>query len=428
MVRSSLVVRRILAWLVMGVVTSCGVADGLAWGDEGFPPHPEKRKPDDIKPLPLVPIPDDPPPHEGAMIDIPYTIQPPDILLVEVLEANPGRPISGERLVRPDGTITLGFYGDLHVRGLTPAQAKEKLILHLRSFLPDDSLGLFRFPRFLNITPVMPKLPPAPAPDPKPATSSTSVRRPAVRSSTRRNPRRPIVQPLPAPATPDADVLPPGAAQRAPDAPEEPLIDASQVQIVAVKDSDRVFVDVMAYNSTNYYVTGDVAAPGRMPTTGNETVLDGLNHGGGLLPTADPKNIALVRPARAGKPARVYRVDYDAIVNKGDSRTNYQLFHGDRVVVGRLAIVERTTENDRLSAQLQTILSSIRQADAVAGRVARGAELTTAQREAFLKEWIDFWVKNQNRDERAPLDQKALREILTRSLIPHVQEPPKPKD
>ena len=53
------------------------------------------------------------------MIDIPYVIEPPDIIVVEVLEALPGRPITGERLVRPDGTISLGFYGDVHVRGLT---------------------------------------------------------------------------------------------------------------------------------------------------------------------------------------------------------------------------------------------------------------------------------------------------------------------
>src|SRR4051794_1032314 len=70
----------------------------------------------DLKPKPLPPIPDDPPPHEGAMADFPeYVIEPPDLLLVEVLEALPGRPITGERLVRPDGTITLGFYGDVHV-------------------------------------------------------------------------------------------------------------------------------------------------------------------------------------------------------------------------------------------------------------------------------------------------------------------------
>src|SRR3954454_628916 len=60
-----------------------------------LPPH---QLPDDIPttPLPLTDIPDDPPPHEGAMITIPYILEPPDIIDVEVIEALPGRPISGE--------------------------------------------------------------------------------------------------------------------------------------------------------------------------------------------------------------------------------------------------------------------------------------------------------------------------------------------
>ena len=63
----------------------------------------------DLKPHPLPSIPDDPPPHEGAMISLPYVVEPPDLVLVEVLEALPGRPISGERLVRPDGKIDSAF-------------------------------------------------------------------------------------------------------------------------------------------------------------------------------------------------------------------------------------------------------------------------------------------------------------------------------
>src|SRR5262245_48266764 len=78
----------------------------------------------DLAPHPLPPIPDDPPPHEGAMISLPYVVDPADMMIVEVLEALPGRPISGERLVRPDGTISLGFYGDVHVKGLTLDQVK----------------------------------------------------------------------------------------------------------------------------------------------------------------------------------------------------------------------------------------------------------------------------------------------------------------
>ena len=43
-------------------------------------------------------------PREFTKVSMPeYVVEPPDLLLVEVLEALPGRPIQGERLVRPDG-------------------------------------------------------------------------------------------------------------------------------------------------------------------------------------------------------------------------------------------------------------------------------------------------------------------------------------
>ena len=69
-------------------------------------------------------------------------VEPPDLVIVEVLEALPGRPISGERLIRPDGTISLGFYGDVHVAGLTLPEVKEKIVLHMRRYLSDPILGL----------------------------------------------------------------------------------------------------------------------------------------------------------------------------------------------------------------------------------------------------------------------------------------------
>ena len=97
---------------------------------------------DSIKPLNTKAIPVNQPPHDGALIDFPNTINPPDILLVEVLEALPGRPIQGERLVQPDGTISLGFYGRLYVSGLTLDQIKIKLLIHLRQYLSDKALGL----------------------------------------------------------------------------------------------------------------------------------------------------------------------------------------------------------------------------------------------------------------------------------------------
>jgi Polysaccharide biosynthesis/export protein len=72
----------------------------------------------------------------------PPTIKPGQVLAVEVLEALPGRPITGERVVRPDGTISLGFYGDLRVAGLNRNQVKVKLLEHLRKYINDDMLGL----------------------------------------------------------------------------------------------------------------------------------------------------------------------------------------------------------------------------------------------------------------------------------------------
>ena len=56
-------------------------------------------------------------------------------------KALPGRPISGERLVRPDGKIDIGFYGEVYVRGLTLEQVKVAIIKHLRKFLDDEAVG-----------------------------------------------------------------------------------------------------------------------------------------------------------------------------------------------------------------------------------------------------------------------------------------------
>ena len=73
-----------------------------------------------------------------------YVVEPPDVLVVQLLEGLPGRPINGERLVRPDGTISLGFYGDLYVTGLTLPEIKKKLIAHLQPTIKDEHLGLIK--------------------------------------------------------------------------------------------------------------------------------------------------------------------------------------------------------------------------------------------------------------------------------------------
>jgi|GEM_PF-1924745 len=200
-------------------------------------------------------------PREQMKVSLPdYVVEPPDLINIEVDNALAGRPIAGERLVRPDGRISLGYYGELYVAGLTPMEINEKVTHHLRNYLKDEKLGL---------------------------------------------------------ATPH-----PTHAGRSRTAPEV--------------DSLRVSVEVTAYNSKVYYVVGEIAEPGRIPVTGNDTVLDAINYGGGLLPNADPENIRLVRPPAPGTTkSQVLRVDYPAIVYRGDPTTNYQLLPGDRLIVFR---------------------------------------------------------------------------------------------
>ncbi len=350
----------------------------------------------DLTPRPSPSIPDNPPPHEGALIDLPYIVAPPDLILVELLEGLPARPISGERLVRPDGNLSLGWYGDIPVRGLTITQIKVAIIKHLRKFLNDEMLGLAVMEgaesdgRPLERPPV-PLLPNQEAnpfnPDEAPKAAKT-----------RGGQARPDTQ--------QPDLAGPG---------NEPAISASGVswKIVPPEASLNVFVDVTAYNSMQYYVQGDVATPGLLPHTGSETVLEVLQYAGGLLSAADPKQISLVRPQRGGKPARVYKIDLEGIQERGEVATNLQIFAGDRLIVGRREIVKKTVEIDRLSAPIQSITGMILQ-EAFMLRALQFASVD--QRDELLKEYVDFWAKALSQSSGEKFDEQTLRDAFIRKM------------
>jgi polysaccharide biosynthesis/export protein len=213
---------------------------------------------------------------------IAHVVEPPDLVIVEVLDALPGRPISGERLVRPDGTVSLGFYGDVHVAGLTVPEVKAKIILHLQKILTDEALGLVNIDETGN-------------PEIDPNTGKTKLFDP--------------------------------------------------------KDSITVFVDVTAYNSRNYYVQGDVHIPGRLPYTGNETVLDVLSFVGGIMPSADRAKIKLIRSYPKGSPVQALPVDFEEITMGTDSSTNYQILPNDRLVVPRAVDYQQTQVSPRSPAR-----------------------------------------------------------------------------
>jgi polysaccharide export outer membrane protein len=85
-------------------------------------------------------------PSELSMVTLPpYAIGSPDILLIEVYtlprEAlGPAavlspQPITGQHLVRPDGTVNLGVYGSVLVAGMTTDQAKDAVRKHVHDQL-----------------------------------------------------------------------------------------------------------------------------------------------------------------------------------------------------------------------------------------------------------------------------------------------------
>ncbi|MGP0065032.1 MAG: polysaccharide biosynthesis/export family protein [Isosphaeraceae bacterium] len=179
--------------------------------------------------------------------------------------------------------------------------------------------------------------------------------------------------------------------------------------MIPPEESGRVFVDITAYNSKNYYILGDVLVPGKLPWTGNETVLDALQYANGLLPTAEPKDIRLIRPGRGGKPAKVYKIDLEAIQDKGDVRPNYQLFPGDRLIVGRNEVVKKTVEIDRLTYPIEAIAGSIQR---IANSIRAVQTINQADTDEIMKELVDFWAKEISRKGDVKLDEATLREAL----------------
>ncbi len=418
----------------------------------------------DLRPKSAAAIPDKPPPHEGAMIPLPtHIIEAPDLMLIEVLEALPGQPISGERLVRPDGTISIGFYGDVKVAGLTLVQAKVAIIKHLRATLTDEVLGLevpdIQHKQAPNPGPVqeqapVPALPKEPNLSPpadekaKPRTTSipthstqgiarlrtTNEAASGVRQTVRRVRRIAVLHDepvqknegsarnagrLPKPGSgritntidPGGQIVPAVPAAEAPAAPvdDEPV----SWELVRPEDSRTVFVDITAYNSKYYYIQGDVQITGRITCTGNETVLDAINFGGGLTSSANPKDIRLVRPGVGGKPAKVYKVDLAGIQERGDVTTNYQIFPGDRLIVGRDPTVRKTAEIDRMIAPLQAMSGFMLQ-EAFTLRALQFA--TAGDRNQLLREYVDFFAKEWSKSSGGQVDEQTIRDAFTRKM------------
>lgn len=97
----------------------------------------------------------------------------------------------------------------------------------------------------------------------------------------------------------------------------------------------QVAVDVVAYNSSAYYVIAEAAgrqAVDRFPITGNETVLDAVSQINRPI-AGSVRSVRIVRPRGMSAAPETIRVDWRAVTRGGNASANYQILPGDRVFV-----------------------------------------------------------------------------------------------
>jgi polysaccharide biosynthesis/export protein len=235
----------------------------------------------------------------------PYHIEPLDALYIRVPGALTEEPIQGIYVVEPEGTVALGAsYGKVFLAGMTTDQAKAAIENQLKKILkaPETVVAIAQ---------------------------SRGVQQ--IRGEH-------LVRP-------DGTVslgnygsvyITGMTVAQAKEAIERHL---SQFVI-----NPEVSVDLLAYNSKVFYVITDGAGFGqqvyRLPSTGNETVLDAVAQVNGLPAMASKHHIWVARPAPAGAANdQILPVDWNAITECGKTDTNYQVFPGDRIYVKADALI-----------------------------------------------------------------------------------------
>jgi polysaccharide biosynthesis/export protein len=268
----------------------------------------------------------------------PYTVEPPDILFIEVIRVVPKPPYhiqSGDELqiiaeppeanleargffVDPQGRIDLGpRYGKVQVGGLTTDEATEKVTQVVGVVYRD------------------------------PVVSLTLVQSAAMQPITGEH----LV-------SPDGTVnlgtygLVYVAGMTLPEAKQ-----AIEAHLAESLDQPQVSLSVFAYNSKVYYVITQGAGQGdvvtRLPITGNETVLDAIAQINGLSQLSSQK-IWIARPAPSGAGCDVILpVAWNEITAGAATATNYQVLPGDRIFIAESKLIALDTAINRITSPIE---------------------------------------------------------------------------
>jgi polysaccharide export outer membrane protein len=123
----------------------------------------------------------------------------------------------------------------------------------------------------------------------------------------------------------------------------------------------EISVDVVGFNSKIYYVILDGGGFGeqviRIPSYGNETVLDALGQVYGLPAVASKSRIWIARPGPdEHSPDQIIPVNWTAITRGGAARMNYQVFPEDRIYVQARPIITFDTTLALITAPIERMM------------------------------------------------------------------------
>jgi polysaccharide export outer membrane protein len=145
-------------------------------------------------------------------------------------------------------------------------------------------------------------------------------------------------------------------------------------------DKPEISITVGLYSSKVYYVITEGAGLNervrRLPITGNETVLDAIAYLDEGLTEISSKHIWIARPVPDCDQVQIMPVDWKAITAQGATETNYQLMPGDRVFIAEDKMVALDTGLGKLLAPFERIfgftLLGTQTATRLSGKVLRG--------------------------------------------------------
>jgi polysaccharide biosynthesis/export protein len=284
------------------------------------------------------------PPRELNMVSLSeYRVQPPDLLMIEMLRMVPRPPyridiydvlqiratgvapepndLNGFFLVEAEGIVTLGpAYGRIRLAGMTIEQATDAIIAKLREQFAKPEVAV-QLAKTAGTVPITGEY---------------------------------LVQ-----ADGTINLRQYGMLHVAGKTVTQIRQELNK-QLAARFDNPDATVSVRQGNSLSFYVITEGAGMGdnirRMPITGNDTVLDALSEVNGLSQLSSTR-VWIARPAPAGFGCQqILPVDYEAITHGGSTATNYQIMPGDRVFVAGDTMIAANNWLTKMTAPIEKLL------------------------------------------------------------------------